>query len=109
MNLAEYVIDPLHSFSLTTIRYIYLQSLQMVHRKKSTPLQESEGEEFSDNSECSKASSIDNPAEDGWVFPIVLPGAKRTEYESVCQTKLFDLDIVELTTVSRHSKRPNSK
>jgi hypothetical protein len=72
----------------------------MVHRKKSTPLQESEGEEFSDNSASSKASSIDNPIEDGWVFPIVQPKAKRAEYEAVCQTKLFNVDIVELTTVS---------
>jgi hypothetical protein len=71
----------------------------MVHRKKLPPpsLQESEGEEFSDGSDGSEVSSIDNPAEDGWVFPIVLPGAKRTEYEAVC---FFDVDIVDLTAVS---------
>jgi hypothetical protein len=58
----------------------------MVYKKK-TPLQgsDSEGEDFSDNSASSKASGIEDPVDDGWVFPIVLPKAPRAEYEAVCE------------------------
>lgn len=60
----------------------------MVYRKK-TPLQESEGEkfsDFSDDSASSKASSIEDPIKDGWVFPVVRPDARRAEYEAVRDT-----------------------
>lgn len=60
----------------------------MVNRKR-TPLQEpeSDGEEFSDiNSDNSMASKIiEDPVDDGWVFPIVQPKALRREYEAVCE------------------------
>jgi hypothetical protein len=57
----------------------------MVYKKK-TPLQESdsEGEEFSDDSASSKASRIEDPVDDGWVFPIVRLKAPRAEYEAAC-------------------------
>jgi hypothetical protein len=71
----------------------------MVHRRKlAPPPQESEGEEFSDvsdNSASSKVSSIEELVEDGWVFPIVRPQAKRAEYEEVSETKLFNANSDE--------------
>jgi hypothetical protein len=60
----------------------------MVHRKK-PQLQESEGEGFSDvdsdTSASSNESGLEDPIDDGWVFPILQPKAKRHEYEAVCQ------------------------
>ena len=87
----------------------------MARKKKSTPVvQESEGEEFSDVSTNSAASSelsaIDDPIDDGWVFPIVSAKAKREEYEAVCEIKHIDVYRNWLIwIISRHSKRPNLK
>lgn len=92
----------------------------MARKKKSTPVQESdsEGEEFGDvNSIDSAASSgdelaIDDPVEDGWVFPIVSAKAKRVEYEAVREIRLINVDGLLIGTdriISRHSKRLNSK
>ena len=52
-------------------------------------LQESEGEnfsDFSDDSASSKASNIEDPLADGWVFPVLLDDAKRPQYAAVCDT-----------------------
>jgi hypothetical protein len=76
----------------------------MVYKKK-TPvtLQESdsEGEDFSDNSASSKASGIEDPVDDGWVFPIVLPKAPRAEYEAVCElftsSSIFNFELTTFT------------
>ena len=58
----------------------------MVYRKKTVTPQESEGEEFDDFSDSSASSSrIEDPVDDGWVFPIVRPKAPRAEYEAVCE------------------------
>jgi hypothetical protein len=70
----------------------------MARKKKSTPVQESgEGEEFSDVSIDSAASSelsgtINDPVEDGWVFPTVRGKAKREEYEAVREIKHINVD-----------------
>ena len=85
----------------------------MVHRKKTTPLQESEGEDFGDDSDDSTSSNskvggIEDLVEDDWVFPIVRPNAKRAEYEAVCSTKVFDVELT-IVSVDRRSKMPNSK
>lgn len=91
----------------------------MARRKKSTPAQESdsEGEEFDDVIDSAASSgdvelTIDDPVEDGWVFPIVNAKAKRVEYEAVCEIKLINVDGLWIGTdwiISRHSKRLNSK
>jgi hypothetical protein len=64
----------------------------MARKKKSTPVvQESEGEEFSDVSTNSAASSELSAIDDGWVFPIVSAKAKREEYEAVREIKHIDV------------------
>ena len=68
----------------------------MAHKKRLTPVvQESEGEEFSDVSTNSAASSelsaFDDSIDDGWVFPIVSAKAKREEYEAVHEIKHIDV------------------
>jgi hypothetical protein len=51
----------------------------MVKRKV---IQESEDEEFSESG-SELASSIQDPLDDGWVFPVVPSKAPRAEYEAV--------------------------
>ena len=88
----------------------------MARKKKSTPAQQSEGEEFDDVIDSTASSgnelTIDDPVEDGWVFPIVNAKAKRVEYEAVREIKLINVDGLWIETdqvISRHSKRLNSK
>ena len=63
----------------------------MVHRKKPTPVQESnsEGKEFSDFDRLvsSDSDTFGDLIEDGWVFPIIQPKALQSEYEEVCEKK----------------------
>jgi hypothetical protein len=58
----------------------------MVYKKKRPVIQESEGEDFSDFSDDSEASGIEDPLDDGWVFPVVQYKASRDEYQTVCET-----------------------
>ena len=73
----------------------------MVHKKRLVPVQESDGEDFSDGSASSEAS-VDDLVDDGWVFPIVQPQAKRSEYEAVCKINHINIDS-ELTTYNKLS------
>jgi hypothetical protein len=60
-----------------------IENSQMVNRKKNPIIEESEGEKFSDFSDDSAGSTIEDPLDDGWVFPVVPLKAKRDEYETV--------------------------
>jgi hypothetical protein len=72
----------------------------MTRRKKPTPVQESEGEEFSDviDDFSLVASDSEELVEDVWVFPIVGPQAKRAEYEAVCRPKLLNVKLTVVVT-----------
>jgi hypothetical protein len=64
----------------------------MVNRKRTVQQsEESEGEEFSDMSDNNSTSStaskiVEDPIDDGWVFPIVPYKAPRGEYTAVCES-----------------------
>ena len=73
-----------------------IHEVHMARKKKSTSAQESEGEEFGDVIDSTASSgdelTIDDPVEDGWVFPIVNAKAKQVEYEAVREIKLINVD-----------------